>query len=89
MDTKQINVKLPIQLYSSAELFAKSYGFRNIQELISESLREKIFEKDKYDNSFSDKEIEFIDSLIEKSLKEKSAKSNLVSEETLRKSLKA
>lgn len=71
MATKQINIKVPSNLYSSAESFVEWYGYRNIQDLIMESLREKIFEKSEYDNSFSEKEIELIDSVIEKSIKRK------------------
>ncbi len=69
MSTKQINVKLSSNLFESAESFAESYGYRNVQDLIAESLREKIFEKSDYDESFSEKEIELIDKIIEKSLK--------------------
>jgi len=71
MATKQVNVKLASNLYDSAESFAENYGYRNVQDLIAESLREKIFEKSDFDESFSDKEIELIDKIIEKSLKKK------------------
>lgn len=70
MNTKQINVKLSEKMYSSASDFVEKYGFRNIQELITEALREKIF-RSSYDNSFSSKEIELIEKLVEKSIKEK------------------
>lgn len=69
MATKQINLKMSPNLYNSAESFAESYGYRNVQELALESLREKIFEKSDFDESFSEKEIELIDKIIEKSLK--------------------
>lgn len=69
MGTKQINLKLSKELYSSAESFAQSYGYRNVQELAADSLREKIFEKSDFDESFSDKEVELIDRVIEKTLK--------------------
>ncbi|MFA4907384.1 MAG: hypothetical protein WC602_03875 [archaeon] len=68
MATKQINLKLPSNLYDSAESFAHNYGYRNVQELITESMREKIFEKSDFDNSFTEKEIDLIDSLISKSI---------------------
>jgi len=71
MATKQVNVKLSSNLFDSAESFAESYGYRNVQDLIAESLREKIFEKNSFDESFSEKEIDLIDKLIEKSLKKK------------------
>ena len=68
MATKQINLKLSSNLYDSAESFAQNYGYRNVQELITESMREKIFEKSDFDNSFTEKEIDLIDSLISKSI---------------------
>ncbi len=71
MATKQINLKISKNLYDSAESFADSYGYRNVQDLLMESLREKIFEKGDFDEFFSSKEIELIDSLIEKSVKKK------------------
>jgi len=71
MATKQVNVKMSSNLYDSAESFAESYGYRNVQDLIAESLREKIFEKSDFDESFSEKEIELIDRLIQKSLEKK------------------
>lgn len=69
MATKQLNLKMPPSLYNSAESFAESYGYRNVQELTLESLREKIFEKSDFDESFSEKEIELVDKIIENSLK--------------------
>lgn len=71
MATKQINLKLQDNLYYSAESFAQNYGFRNVQDLISESLREKVFENSAYDESFSEKEIDLIDKLISKSIRVK------------------
>ena len=67
----------------AAQSYAKNFGYRNVQELAAESMREKVFEKNEFDESFSDKEIELVDSLIELSLK----KGNLVSEEELKKAL--
>jgi len=69
MATKQLNLKLPSNLYASAESFAESYGYRNVQDLAMESLREKIFEKSDFDESFTEKEIELIDKIIEKTIK--------------------
>ncbi len=67
---KQLNFKLPDKLLVAAQKYAKSYGFRNVQELAAECLREKIFRK-AYDRSFSEKEIELIDGVIEKALSKK------------------
>lgn len=78
-DTKQINLKLPKRLIEAAEKYVLKFGYRNLQELAAESMREKIFEKDKFDNSFTEKEVELIDSLIELSLKKKA----LISEKEL------
>ena len=79
MVTKQINLKMSGSLVKAAESYAKKFGYRNIQELAAESIREKIFEKSEYDESFPNKEIEMIDSLIEVSLK----KGDVISEEVL------
>jgi len=38
----QINVRLPDKLLESATKVAKENGYKNIQELIKEALREKI-----------------------------------------------
>ena len=45
MDTKQINLKLPKNFVDAAERYAKNFGFRNIQELATASMREKIFNR--------------------------------------------
>ncbi len=84
MATKQINLKISENLFSSAKDFAESYGYKNIQDLVTDSLREKIYEKSLYDESFSEKEISLIDSIIEKSLKSK----KFVSKKELEKALK-
>lgn len=83
METKQLNLKLSRNLLKAAEQYAKNYGYRNIQELTAETLREKIFEDNEFDESFSEKEIELIDSLIALSIKKK----QIVSEEGLNKTL--
>jgi hypothetical protein len=67
--TKQINLKLPDNLFEAAEKYAENYGFRNIQELVAESIREKVLEKNIYDETFTEKEIELIDKIIEKSIR--------------------
>lgn len=68
---KQINLKLPDKLIAAAQRYVKSYGYRNIQELAAESLREKVFRHNSYDDTFSDNEIGLIDQMIEKSLSRK------------------
>ncbi|MDP2718074.1 MAG: hypothetical protein Q8P02_04990, partial [Candidatus Micrarchaeota archaeon] len=70
MKTVQINLKISQKLYDEAKNYAERYGFRTIQELASESMREKIFEEDDYDHSYTKKEIALIDKLIRKSLAE-------------------
>ena len=42
----QINVRLPEKLLLVASSYAQQYGYGNVQELIKESLREKIFDDD-------------------------------------------
>ncbi|MDD5191667.1 MAG: hypothetical protein PHH54_01895 [Candidatus Nanoarchaeia archaeon] len=44
METKQFNLKLPKNFVKMAEDYAKKFGFRNIQELATVSMREKISE---------------------------------------------
>ena len=84
METTQINLKLSKELAEAAQRYAKTYGYRNIQELAAECMREKIFEESEFDETFTDKEIELIDKLISVSIK-----NNLfVSEEELFKSIK-
>lgn len=83
MNLKQINLKLPQNLVVAAESYAKNFGFRNIQELAATSMREKIFRQNKFDETFTDKEITLIDNLIETSVRQ----GNLSSEEELNKIL--
>ncbi|MBI4895517.1 MAG: hypothetical protein HY831_03415 [Candidatus Aenigmarchaeota archaeon] len=72
--TKQINLKLPENLYKAARSYAETHGFRNVQELASESIREKVFEENIFDETFTDSEIMLIDKLIESSIDRKKLK---------------
>ncbi len=71
METKQINLKIPVNLLEAANSYAKNFGFRNVQELATMSMREKIFDNNEFDETFSEKEISLIDDLIEKTIKRK------------------
>ena len=66
----QLNLKLSENLHEAAKKYARAFGFRNVQELAAESMREKIFEKNEFDNDVSDQEILIVDELIETGLKE-------------------
>lgn len=44
-ETTQINVRLPEKLLNSAGKYAERHGFSNVQELIKDTLREKLFEE--------------------------------------------
>lgn len=66
---QQINLKLPDSLIDAASSYVENYGYRNIQELATVAIREKVFDKNEYDETFSDAEIELIDELIAVSLK--------------------
>jgi len=79
----QINLRLPEHLKKTAEKYAKVHKYRNLQELATEAIREKVMEKD-YDESFTPKEIELIDRLIDFSVR----KGKLVSKDELFKDLK-
>ena len=84
MDTKQINLKLSKSLLEAAQSYARNFGYRNIQELASESLREKVFEQNEFDENVTEEEAELIDQLIELSVQ----KGDVVSEEQLYKALR-
>ncbi|MCK5601679.1 hypothetical protein KAR91_07420 [Candidatus Pacearchaeota archaeon] len=71
METKQINLKLSKNLVETAEKFAETYGYKNIQELAAECIREKVFQESEFDETFSEKEIELIEELLAISLKNK------------------
>ena len=60
----QINIRLPDRLQSAAEQYVDNYGYRNIQEFILEAIRDKIFRDNKYDETFSDKEIDLVEKLL-------------------------
>ncbi len=79
----QINLRLPENLKKAAERYVKVHRFRNLQELATEAIREKLMEKN-YDESFTPKEIELIDRLIDVTIK----KGALVSEKEFRKALR-
>ncbi len=71
MEAKQINLKIPENLLLAAQNYAKNFGYRNIQDLATESMREKIFEKNEFDETFSEEEINLIEQLITISIKKK------------------
>ena len=64
----QINIRLPSKLQSATEQYVDNYGYRNIQEFILEAIRDKIFRDKKYDETFSEKEIDLIDKLLSVSI---------------------
>ena len=84
MTLKQVNLTLPKTMVKAAEEYAKRFGFRNIQELAAESMREKIFFQKEYDEELTPKEVEIIDTFIDKTLKNKKL---LANEEDLDKAL--
>lgn len=82
-ELKQINLKLSPSLVTAAESYAKHFGFRNIQELAATAIRERVFQQNQFDETFTEKEISLIDNIIEKSTKQE----KLSSEEELNKIL--
>ena len=62
MDTKQFNLKIPLVLADKADQFVREYGYRNIQDLALEGIRDKIYGQ--YDEDFSAEEIKLIENLI-------------------------
>ena len=79
----QINLRLPEDMRKTVERYAKLHGFKNIQELAKVAIREKVMEKN-HDESFTSKEIELIDRLIDLSI----TKGKLANEKELMKALK-
>ncbi len=41
----QVNVRMPDTLLESASMYAEKHGFANVQELIKETLREKVLDE--------------------------------------------
>ena len=80
---EQLNLKLPDNLLKAAKQYVENFGFRNVQELAAEAIREKIFKKREYDENFTNKEIDLIDNLASLSIKKK----DIISEEELNKIL--
>ncbi len=64
---QQINVRLPEKFLASAVEYANKHGFGTVQELIKETLREKLFEKP----DISKRELALVKRLVEVSEKEK------------------
>ena len=82
---KQVNLTLPKNLQMAAEEYAKRFGFRNIQELATEAIREKVFFWDKgYDEELTLKEIALIEKFINITFKNKR---QIVDEKALNKAL--
>ena len=67
MTQNQINLTLPDNLLVAARQYTKRFGYRNVQDLATDCLRERIMEKD-YDDTFTEKEIELIDKFIDVTL---------------------
>ena len=72
----QINIRLPPKLQSATEQYVDNYGYRNIQEFILEAIRDKIFRDKKYDETFSEKEIDLIEKLLSVSIEKGKIKDN-------------
>ena len=85
MVLKQINLTLPKNLQNAVEDYAKRFGFKNVQELATEAIREKVFFSDiEYDNELTPKEIALIEKFIDLTFKDKK---QVVDEKTLNKAL--
>jgi len=83
MAQNQVNLTLSDALLSAASDYTKKFGYRNVQDLATECLRQKVFEKD-YDEDFTEKEIALIEKFIDVTL---SRPELLVSEKELDKVL--
>jgi hypothetical protein len=58
---QQINLRLPSKLLNNASVYAKKNGFVNVQDLIKETLREKLFPE----SSISKKELLLVKKLLQ------------------------
>jgi len=83
MKNQQINLKLPERMVKEARKYAEIYGYRSLQELTVDALREKIFDREEFDETFTGDEIALIDEVIEKSIRRKKIKT----EDDLKKAL--
>lgn len=81
METKQVNLTLPKNLLEKSQAYAEQHGFRNVQELATEALREKVFNV--YDQSLTEKETGLVDKPLETSV----SKGKIKSEKELMKAL--
>lgn len=58
--SEQINIRLPEQFLIKAKQYVKLHGFDNVQELIKETLREKLFEE----SDMTKEELELVTKLV-------------------------
>lgn len=63
---KQINVRFPEKILSSAEAYAEEHGFSTVQEFVKEIVREKLFDEPE----ISKEELTLVRKLAEVSEKE-------------------
>ncbi|RZB33133.1 MAG: hypothetical protein AEth_00052 [Candidatus Argoarchaeum ethanivorans] len=64
----QINIRLPARSQSATKQYVENYGYRNIREFILEAIWYKIFRDNKYDETYSIKEIDLIEKLLSASI---------------------
>ncbi len=83
METEQINIRLSEKLLEVAKRYAENYGYKDVEELANDSIRKKVFEDNEFDDSFTEKEIKLVDSLINTSIE----KQETISEDELNKTL--
>lgn len=57
---KQINLRMPKNLFDEAAKYSKKHGFGNVQDFIKETVREKLFE----DVYITKKEMILLDKLV-------------------------
>ena len=77
---EKVNLKIPQKLLNLAEEYVLNYGYTNIQELIRESLRDKIFEEKKEREEYEEDFLKDMKEIQESSsyLKEKESMDALV-----------
>lgn len=72
MVQKQINLTLNPYLHEAAVQYSQKFGFKNIQEMATEAIREKVFlSQNTFDSDLTEKERKLIELFIDKTLRKK------------------
>jgi len=51
VESKQVNVSMPLKLYEETTKYIKSHGYKNVQDLMLESIRNRVIFQEEIDDS--------------------------------------